>query len=180
MSAAAATALAKCGSISRAGLSPNGPEARFADPHEGSEAMSRSGYTDDYDEQWSLICWRGAVASAIRGKRGQAFLKEMLVALDSLPEKRLIAEKLEHNGDVCGIGAVGRARGINMDRLDPYDQDYLAQVFGIAPALAAEIFWVNDEMVFYERFYKRTPEERFERVRKWVEKQIRLNDQTPP
>jgi len=47
--------------------------------------MSRSGYSDDCDDQWSLICWRGAVKSAIRGKRGQAFLKEMLAALDALP-----------------------------------------------------------------------------------------------
>lgn len=32
--------------------------------------MSRCGYSDDYD-QWALIRWRGAVESAIRGKRGQ-------------------------------------------------------------------------------------------------------------
>jgi hypothetical protein len=37
--------------------------------------MSRSGYSDDL-ENWSLIRWRGAVASAIRGRRGQAFLRE--------------------------------------------------------------------------------------------------------
>ncbi|ENQ7660184.1 hypothetical protein ACEQOL_006537 [Pseudomonas aeruginosa] len=38
--------------------------------------MSRSGYCDDLDN-WSLICWRGAVSSAIKGKRGQAFLIEL-------------------------------------------------------------------------------------------------------
>ena len=31
--------------------------------------MSRSGYEDGL-EMWDLIRWRGAVASAIRGKRG--------------------------------------------------------------------------------------------------------------
>lgn len=46
--------------------------------------MSRSGYSDDID-QWDLICWRGAVASAIRGKRGQAFLLEMWKAMTALP-----------------------------------------------------------------------------------------------
>jgi hypothetical protein len=46
--------------------------------------MSRSGYSDDHSE-WDLIRWRGAVASAIRGKRGQAFLRELLVALDAMP-----------------------------------------------------------------------------------------------
>lgn len=35
--------------------------------------MSRSGYTDDCDG-WQLIMYRGAVASAIRGARGQRLL----------------------------------------------------------------------------------------------------------
>lgn len=45
-----------------------------------------------------MIRWRGAVASAIRGKRGQAFLREMLAALDAMPEKRLIAGSLVFDG----------------------------------------------------------------------------------
>jgi len=28
--------------------------------------MSRSGYTDDCDEQWQFIMWRGSVKSSIR------------------------------------------------------------------------------------------------------------------
>ena len=39
--------------------------------------MSRSGYCDEL-EQSELAMWRGQVASAIRGKRGQAFLVELL------------------------------------------------------------------------------------------------------
>ena len=46
--------------------------------------MSRSGYTDDMEDMWQHICWRGAVASAIRGRRGQAFLREMLAAMDAI------------------------------------------------------------------------------------------------
>ena len=57
--------------------------------------MSRSGYSDDCDNAWSLIRWRGAVASAIRGKRGQEFLYEMLHALAALPERKLIAFDLK-------------------------------------------------------------------------------------
>jgi hypothetical protein len=72
--------------------------------------MSRSGYSDDCD-QWDMIRWRGAVASSIRGARGQAFLKEMLAALDALPEPKLIAEELESDGAVCAIGAVGPFAG---------------------------------------------------------------------
>ena len=69
--------------------------------------MSRSGYSDECDG-WDLIRWRGAVASAIRGQRGQAFLREMLSALDAMPEKRLISEELERDGEVCAMGAVGQ------------------------------------------------------------------------
>jgi hypothetical protein len=43
---------------------------------------------------WSHIRWRGAVASAIRGGRGQAFLREMLAAMDAMPVKRLVANEL--------------------------------------------------------------------------------------
>lgn len=30
--------------------------------------MSRSGYSDGCDNEWELICYRGAVASAARGE----------------------------------------------------------------------------------------------------------------
>ena len=66
--------------------------------------MSRSGYSDDCDT-WPLICWRGAVASALRGKRGQQFLIELRDALDAMPEKRLIAEQLQDGtGCHCTLG----------------------------------------------------------------------------
>ena len=71
--------------------------------------MSRSGYIDDFDDQWSLICWRGAVKSAIRGKRGQSFLRELRDALDAMPIKKLISDDLVRDGEVCAIGAVADA-----------------------------------------------------------------------
>jgi hypothetical protein len=61
--------------------------------------MSRSGYTEECEDNWQTIRWRGAVKSAIRGKRGQAFLREMLAALDAMPEKRLIAGDLVFKGE---------------------------------------------------------------------------------
>lgn len=133
--------------------------------------MSRSGYVYDCMDWWDLIRWRGAVASALRGKRGQAFLREMLAALDALPQPRLIMDALEDgNGEVCAIGAVGRARGIPMydPELDPHDREQVAELFGIAEAMAAEIAHVNDE-----HFRPETPEQRFQRVRSWIEQQIR-------
>jgi hypothetical protein len=130
--------------------------------------MSRSGYTEDCDDNWSLICWRGAVQSSIRGKRGQGFLAELLEALEGLPEKALIANDLEADGAYCALGAVGARRGIDMSKIDPYDRETVAATFNIAPALAAEIVWMNDEF----GFHKETPEARFNRMRAWVASNI--------
>ena len=125
--------------------------------------MSRSGYSDGCDS-WDLIRWRGAVASAIRGKRGQAFLSEMVEALDALPAPRLISDKLVNEcGDCCAIGSVALRREIETAEIDPYDRCYVARVFGISEALAAEIAYKNDE-----HFTIETPEQRFARVRAWV------------
>lgn len=109
--------------------------------------MSRSGYSDDCDG-WDLIRWRGAVASAIRGKRGQAMLQEMLQALDAMPDKRLVSESLvTSDGDYCTLGALGRARGMDMGGIGPEDRESVARAFGISEALAAEIMYLNDEGV---------------------------------
>lgn len=106
--------------------------------------MSRSGYSDDC-AGWSLIRWRGAVNSAIKGKRGQEFLRELAAAMDAMPEKRLIADELQADGGFCTIGVLGHARGLDMTSVDPYDREQVGQVFDIAPALAAEIVFENDE-----------------------------------
>lgn len=129
--------------------------------------MSRSGYSDDCDG-WSLICWRGAVTSAIRGKRGQEFLSQLADALDEMPVKRLVAQELEAGGEFCTIGVLGAKRGIELSKLDPNDREEVAGVFGIAPALAAEIVFMNDE----GSWQKESPEQRWSRMRQWVADQI--------
>lgn len=129
--------------------------------------MSRSGYSDDGDsEQWAMICWSGAVKSAMRGKRGQAFLRELIAALDALPGKALIAESLQEDaspGEVCALGSVGLARGMDMSKLDPADWDQVAGAFKIAPALAREIMYYNDDW-----HSKDTPVQRWIRMRAWA------------
>lgn len=135
--------------------------------------MSRSGYTDDFDDEyanWANIRWRGQVASAIRGKRGQAFLKELLTALDEMSEKRLIADELAKDGEFCAIGTVGKKRGIDMSEVDPDDYQSVADTFGIAHQLAQEIVWLNDEGA---PTWDETPEQRYSRVRQWVTEKIR-------
>lgn len=136
--------------------------------------MSRSGYNEDCDDQWSIIRWRGAVRSATRGKRGQAFFRELLAALDTMPAKRLISNDLVREDstgfeNVCALGALGKARGVNMGRLDPDDPETVAGTFNIADALAREVVFENDEAVYWKN---ETPEERWVRVRSWVASQI--------
>lgn len=130
--------------------------------------MSRSGYSDDCDG-WSLICWRGAVESALRGKRGQEFLKQLAESLDEMPVKRLIADDLESQGEFCTIGVLGAKRGVDMAKLDPHDREEVGSVFGIAPAMAAEIVFMNDE----GSYLAETPEQRWTRMRKWVGEQMK-------
>ena len=131
--------------------------------------MNRSGYSDDCDNNWDLIKWRGQVASSIRGKRGQAFLHELLVALDAMPDKRLITDELQSEAGVCALGCVGARRGLVMTDLDPEDSGQIAWMLGIANPLVCEIEWVNDEAALEPE----TPEQRWQRVRRWVVDQLR-------
>jgi len=152
--------------------------------------MSRSGYTDDYDgENWDLIRWRGAVKSALRGKRGQAFLRELIAALEAMPRKELIAGGLvDKDGDCCAMGAVCLRRGItppkeivelehNEYSVEYEYQEAVSKLLDIPRALVAEIAYENDEG---DSFYVHScpiPAEvimaqRWKRMRAWAERHI--------
>jgi hypothetical protein len=152
--------------------------------------MSRSGYSDDYgdDDPLALGRYRAQVASAIRGKRGQALLRELLAALDAMPDKRLVAGELEADGQFCALGVVGQARGLDLANIDTYDVESMGPKFNIAEQLAREIMWINDESVGrwkwvatglpYPNEWKRVEvtnagEDRFQVVREWVAKNIK-------
>jgi len=138
--------------------------------------MSRSGYVDDCDDNWSMIMWRGRVASAVRGKRGQKLLRDLGEALDVMPEKRLIKNELEVSGEVCALGQLGRARGMDLSNVDPEDAETVASKFDIATCLAQEIVFINDEAgggrYIDNKWLPETPEERWTRVRAWVARQV--------
>jgi hypothetical protein len=136
--------------------------------------MSRSGYSDDYDDLWAHIRWRGAVSSAIRGKRGQAILRELVVALDALPEKCLAADSLETaDGEYCALGAIGKLRGMDMTHIDSEAREAVAQAFSVADALAAEIMFQNDEWITPSRFKLMDGERRWAHMREWALKNIK-------
>jgi hypothetical protein len=111
--------------------------------------MSRSGYSEECDG-WALIRWRGAVKQAISGARGQAMLRELVQALDAMEDKRLYPGSFRTaDGEFCALGALAARRGTKVDDLG--DEDYgcdkkqVGQRFGVAPAMVAEIMYLNDE-----------------------------------
>lgn len=134
--------------------------------------MSRSGYSDDIDDNWQMIRWRGMVTSATRGKRGQKMLTDLLAALDAMPDKALIANDLQNSdGDTCALGALGKVRGIDMSKLDPEEPEAVTAAFGVAAPLVQEISFMNDE--WYEVVSPaRRSAQRWVRMRAWIASQI--------
>lgn len=110
--------------------------------------MSRAGYSDDGDDPLAMGRWRAQIRSATRGKRGQQFFRDLIAALDALPEKELIAGELKTDeGCVCALGALGTARGVDLSELDTEDYERLGATFDIASQLARETMYENDEYV---------------------------------
>lgn len=144
--------------------------------------MSRSGYSEDYgcgDNR--LYLYRANVDRALAGRRGQAFLKDLLAQLDAMPEKRLTTGELEENGEVCTLGVITRARGIDTSKLkfgerneygEGEDDDFviaqLVEDLDISAPMVREIMYENDDYWLAE-----TPEKRWQRMRRWVEGKIR-------
>lgn len=132
--------------------------------------MSRSGYVDDYvDDNLQFGRWRGVVASSIRGRRGQVFLTDLLRALDAMPEKRLIAEALDRDGEVCALGALAAAKKIDVSTVDPENYDVVASLFDIAECLAQEVAFHNDEA-----WGDLSPERRWVKMRAWVAARVEV------
>lgn len=142
--------------------------------------MSRSGYSDEYGEDFNnqLEFYRSAVDSAFAGKRGQAFMKDLLAALDAMPEKRLVPYAFEtEEGEVCALGAVARVKNVElpkgeMEDVNPYA---LGRKLNIAQCMVREIMFENDEAGDYYVTPGETPEHRWERMRGWVMSHIKDN-----
>lgn len=132
--------------------------------------MSRSGYSDDCE---NVELYRATVERALKGKRGQIFLCELVAALDAMPEKALIAgELVNESGACCAVGAVCKARSLDVSTVDYYDPDSVARAVGIARSMAAEIEYMNDEWGNRGE----TPAQRWERMRKWASDNIHSSD----
>jgi hypothetical protein len=143
-------------------------------------------YGGDF-ESWMEGQDAGALKSAIKGRRGQRFLQDLLAALDSLPEPELSAGALEDEttGCCCAFGAVRRFRGESSVPLwfDPMDEDvdphHLAELFDVSQRLAWEVVVVNDTYCGNNN----SPGDRrrrFKEVREWAVRNIRTDNPMPP
>ncbi len=131
--------------------------------------MSRSGY--DYDGDGNINLYRGSVERALRGKRGQAFLREMVTALDAMPIKALVADEIVRDSEhVCAMGAVALARGLDVSSLDAEDGAAVGRTLGIAESMAREIAFENDDDFGGGR---ETPAARWTRMRAWAVAHLR-------
>jgi len=126
----------------------------------------------DYDN-WSYICFAGALRKTIDGKRGQEFLKKFRDILAAMPEKKLINGEITNGrGCFCALGAALHANGVEVKEGGfGGGEDYhsISTALGISPTLATQIAFVNDEVgSYYSNDY-----ERFRAVEKWVNENIK-------
>ena len=154
--------------------------------------MSRSGYSDECEHPH---LYRGSVDRAMGGKRGQRALRDIVSALDAMPVKELLAGSFSRGGGSCTLGALADARGVDVSDLerdtetDPYYQEEVdswtvGKRLDIAPAMAAEVMFVNDEAPRRTAFGRsddfETPAGRWERMRKWAVRNTKATPEATP
>lgn len=92
--------------------------------------------------------WEANVQRVINGKRGQKLLREFIDALMEIPNRRLIANAICRNGEVCAVGAMAKKRGV-LDTSRDWEGDQhetveLGQSMGLGFMLSWEIGSKND------------------------------------
>jgi len=128
--------------------------------------VSRHGYSEDLDPL-EHGHWRGMVASAIRGKRGQRLLRDIAAYMDAMPVKALVrGDLVTPEGDACALGCAFLYRKIAATP-DPEDPEAVAEALDISHVLAKEVAYVNDEFVGYDDMRRWTV------VRQWIRENLR-------
>ena len=126
--------------------------------------MSRHGYTENGEEDTLAFGrWRAQVANAIRGRRGQRLLRDLVAGLEAMPADRreLHAVVIDDGEHACALGVVARVRGLDLKDLNPFDDDgefldeweiddlhlsdALSSRLDVADQLAREVMYLNDD-----------------------------------
>lgn len=141
--------------------------------------MGRSGFYEG-DGQAEHNLFRGRVTRSLRGKRGQKALRDLIKGMDAMKEKKLAYGKFQSGGNMCAIGVIANARGLDFSDLNPddpddlVDHDIISSRLDIAECMSREIQYENDE-AWYE---VETDEHRWVRVRAWAVSLLKA-DPTP-
>ena len=150
--------------------------------------MSRFGYDPEYDtdygsKEFQAAVWDRNYARSLRGRKGQAALRELRDALRALSPRRLIEGFCETTIDddgnevisgVCAIGAMYVARGLPVDNymqsedFSSWDTADVGESMGMSNTMAFGIAYRNDET-----YSDLTPESRWWAMYAWVLQQIR-------
>lgn len=154
----------------------------------------RIGYSDEEDYPGQFGLWQGNCQRSLKGRAGQAALRELEAALLALPSKRLIAESLvDAHGEVCAIGALAEFKGEITDNMigqGECDMEEVGVELGMPRLVAWKVVEMNDlqfagtSLVIKEgpyRWYSEqpfeyvpiTPEQRYKRMLAWVREQLR-------
>lgn len=162
----------------------------------------RIGYSDEEDYPGQFELWQANCLRSLQGKKGQTALRELEAALLALPEKRLIAEKLEDSdGQVCALGALAKHKGHSIPAIETEDEWWdesghaeEMEEFGVSLGMPRLVAWKvvakNDIEIdghyvnlpgpyrwFQEQQNLRayvpvTPEIRYQKMLAWVQRQI--------
>lgn len=154
----------------------------------------RISYSDEEDVPGQFALWQANCTRSLKGKKGQAALRELEAALLALPDKRLIAEKLiDSDGEVCALGALAKYKGHALVAAKPEDEDEYDEIdldgemeeFGVELGVPRLVAWKiverNDVVIDGHYDYSTgprgvwvpaTPEERYEKILAWVQRQL--------
>lgn len=147
-------------------------------------------YCEQEDHPGQFNLYHANCARSLGGRKGQAALRELEAALVALPTKRLIANALVHEGDVCAIGALALKRGVlSLGEEDEGEEMVdVGESLGMPRLVAWKVVEANDidnetysvrapgpnqyQWPEYTPGYRlsvhTTPEERYVNVLKWV------------
>jgi hypothetical protein len=161
----------------------------------------RIGYSEDEEFGGQFELWQANCRRSLKGKKGQAALRELEAALLAMPDKRLIAGKLQDaDGEVCSLGALAKYKGHALladeceeGEYDEYDLSGEMEEFGVELGMLRLVAWKvveKNDVAFdgmewfncegpyrweFERPQMRdfiSPEMRYEKMLAWIRKQL--------
>lgn len=144
----------------------------------------RVNYSEDEDFPGQFELWQANCQRSLKGKAGQAALRELETALLALPEKRLIADKLQApDGEVCALGALGRFKGVEVpistdnnynddDCLERLEQEEAVIQFGVDLGVPYMVSVAIVERNDGGSYFDDTPEGRYTAMLTWVQRQL--------